>query len=223
MMSNPPYVDTMLPCREGLCAMGFAIFIAILFILACIGFFTTKKKRDKILLFISACLGLICLVLVAFVPERQVDPEKIKSDYKKFEQSILKIATQITDNELKFRQFEETFMKNPVVSVESYDYVKQYKDVIQSSIDQVQALEVSDDIPDEAKELMTEGKSKILDGLFLKMSALDSLMKYMDSQEVSDLSKFKEYSPVLLPAVQNGMKKIDEARQKLEIEQEASN
>jgi hypothetical protein len=140
-----------------------------------------------------------------------MNSEVTKKEFDLFKTSLLNESTLMLENETNFVEFVEIYTSGAADRVEAYQYAKQYRDALYAHREKVEAIKIDDRFPEEISAYMTEGKSKIIDGISMKSTAVGALLDFMDEGKTSQLAEYKEYSPLYLVGLKTGMEEINEA------------
>lgn len=79
-------------------------------------------------------------------------------------------------------------------------------------------LPLPKDLPKDAEKLLTEAKSELSTGYYMKKNSFDSVLKYLDNQKPSDMQKFKEDTQSSRGHIIRGVSLIFQAKEKVGIE-----
>ncbi|OBA07822.1 hypothetical protein A9P44_00270 [Paenibacillus polymyxa] len=134
---------------------------------------------------------------------------QIKKEFDSFKKQVLSETTQMVESEANFNEFVKAYSSGSFSRVEAYENVKEYRDIINQHRSNLIAMKFDERFPEKLGTHLTEGKSKILDGVAMKDSALASLLEYLDEGKTSELAEYRENSPLYLVGVKAGLQEIN--------------
>ncbi|MEK5089040.1 hypothetical protein MKY98_19245 [Paenibacillus sp. FSL M8-0228] len=180
-----------------------------------------RKKRHKsqlVLLAIILIIGIPLVIIVGITKGSESGKEsvkpmtestQIKKEFDSFKKQILSETTQMVESEANFNEFVKAYSSGSFSQVEAYENVKEYRDIINQHRSNLMAMKFDERFPEKLGAHLTEGKSKILDGVAMKDSALASLLEYLDDGKTSELAEYRENSPLYLVGVKAGLQEIN--------------
>lgn len=189
-----------------------------------------SKKKGKAALYLFASSIVLLIVGIAFnnnnpapnsnlVADATEKDERIARteahDFMLFEIGFYEIANTISFNEKVYEDVIKNIEKYNVV--DAYDQIKDYKETLMPNATVVKNLKVNDSLSDETKNELNKIKTNISHVLVGNSGALDSLLKYIDTGSVKELSTFKEQFLMMGTYVDDQKKSLTSIRKKLNI------
>lgn len=137
-------------------------------------------------------------------------------DFMKAELAFFKITGLLIANEKEYASFINKI--DGYNAIDAYEYVKNYRETLKQNESVLNSIDVPKNLPKEYKAEIDEAKNIISEAVINDYSALNHLLKYLDSGSIENLSKYREGFYLIEPKITDQKAKFKKIRAELKIQ-----